>query len=160
MARTLKIGAREIGEHTPCYVIAEIGHRISRPGITSHVILQGVARGVVREVYSREPFTLAAVERWTDPPDDSLEVKATMANILDQVETYVGMLPNVPEEVVTMVRSVDEPGWLADLIAFSPEFSPATRQELLEMLDVEIRVDRVAGALEGIVRQVTRDRER
>src|SRR5262245_60369780 len=26
MARTLKIGAREIGEHTPCYVIAEIGH--------------------------------------------------------------------------------------------------------------------------------------
>ena len=26
MARTLKIGAREIGDHTPCYVIAEIGH--------------------------------------------------------------------------------------------------------------------------------------
>ena len=26
MARTLKIDAREIGDHTPCYVIAEIGH--------------------------------------------------------------------------------------------------------------------------------------
>jgi sialic acid synthase len=26
MAATLKIGAREIGDHTPCYVIAEIGH--------------------------------------------------------------------------------------------------------------------------------------
>ena len=26
MAGTLKIGAREIGDHTPCYVIAEIGH--------------------------------------------------------------------------------------------------------------------------------------
>jgi sialic acid synthase len=26
MAVTLKIGAREIGDHTPCYVIAEIGH--------------------------------------------------------------------------------------------------------------------------------------
>jgi len=26
MARTLRIGAREIGDHTPCYVIAEIGH--------------------------------------------------------------------------------------------------------------------------------------
>ena len=26
MARTLKIGAREIVEKTPCYVIAEIGH--------------------------------------------------------------------------------------------------------------------------------------
>jgi ATP-dependent Lon protease len=128
-------------------VIAEIGHRISRPGITSHVILQGVARGVVREFYSREPFTLAAVERWSDPPDDSLEVKATMANILDQVETYVGMLPNVPEEVVTMVRSVDEPGWLADLIAFSPEFSPATRQELLEVLDPGERLRKITALL-------------
>lgn len=26
MSRTLKIGAHEIGDHTPCYVIAEVGH--------------------------------------------------------------------------------------------------------------------------------------
>jgi ATP-dependent Lon protease len=45
------------------------------------------------------------------------------------------MLPNVPEEVLTMVRSVDEPGWLADLIAFSPEFTSDQRQKLLETLD-------------------------
>jgi ATP-dependent Lon protease len=128
-------------------VIAEIGHRISRPGVASHVILQGVARGVVREFFERDPFTLAAVERWDDPADDSLEVKATMANILDQVETYVGMLQNVPEEVVTMVRSVDEPGWLADLIAFSPEFSPAMRQELLEILNPAERLRRITALL-------------
>ncbi|MEZ4507385.1 MAG: hypothetical protein R2848_16430 [Thermomicrobiales bacterium] len=39
------------------------------------------------------------------------------------------MLPNVPEEVLAMVRSVEELGWLADWIAFSPEFSSAQRQE-------------------------------
>ena len=26
MPRTLRIGSHEIGDHTPCYVIAEIGH--------------------------------------------------------------------------------------------------------------------------------------
>ncbi|MGI8643821.1 MAG: LON peptidase substrate-binding domain-containing protein, partial [Thermomicrobiales bacterium] len=53
-------------------------------------------------------------------------------------------LPNVPEEVLTMIRGVDEPGWLADLIAFSPEFSPDQRQELLELLDPVKRLRRLS----------------
>jgi ATP-dependent Lon protease len=54
------------------------------------------------------------------------------------------MLPNVPEEVLAMVRSVEEPGWLADLIAFSPEFTSAQRQELLEVLDPVARLRRLS----------------
>ena len=129
-------------------VIAEVGHKISRPGVPSHVILQGVARGIVHEFEQRDPFTIATVDRWDDPDDDSLVSQATMANVLDQVESYVEMLPNVPEEVVTMVRSVDEPGWLADLIAFSPEFGPSLRQELLEILDPVARLQRISALLQ------------
>jgi ATP-dependent Lon protease len=54
------------------------------------------------------------------------------------------MLPNVPEEVLTMIRGVDEPGWLADLIAFSPEFSSEQRQELLEVLEPVERLRRLS----------------
>ncbi|MEZ4571830.1 MAG: LON peptidase substrate-binding domain-containing protein [Thermomicrobiales bacterium] len=129
-------------------VIAEVGHKISRPGVPSHVILQGVARGIVHEFSQREPYTEATVVRWDDPADGSLVAQATMANVLDQVESYVEMLPNVPEEVITMVRSVDEPGWLADLIAFSPEFGPALRQELLEILDPVARLQRISALLQ------------
>ena len=50
--------------------------------------------------------------------------------INDRIETYIAMLPNVPEEVLEMVKAVDEPGWLADLIAFSPEFTSDQRQEI------------------------------
>ena len=129
-------------------VIAEVGHKISRPGVPSHVILQGVARGIVHEFRQRDPYTIVAVTRYDDPDDDSLVAQATMANVLDQVESYVEMLPNVPEEVVTMVRSVDEPGWLADLIAFSPEFGPALRQELLEIFDPVARLQRISSLLQ------------
>jgi ATP-dependent Lon protease len=135
-------------EICPIGVIAEVGHKISRPGVPSHVILQGVARGIVHEFHQRDPYTIAAVTRWDDPVDESLVAQATIANVLDQVESYVDMLPNVPEEVVTMVRSVDEPGWLADLIAFSPEFGPALRQELLEMLDPVRRLQRISALLQ------------
>jgi hypothetical protein len=79
-------------------VIAEIGHKIARPGVPAHVILQGVARGVVIGIEQREPFTLTRVLRSDDPEDNSLEARAVMANVLDQVESYVGMLANVPDE--------------------------------------------------------------
>jgi ATP-dependent Lon protease len=116
-------------------VIAEVGQYISRPGGQDHVILQGVARGVAEELIQDSPFVAARVVREDDQPADPAQTEAAMAAVLEQIESYISMLPNVPEEVLTMVRSVDEPGWLADLIAFSPEFTSTQRQQLLEILD-------------------------
>ncbi|MGH2531835.1 MAG: endopeptidase La [Thermomicrobiales bacterium] len=125
-------------------VIAEVGQRISRPGGHSHVILQGVARGIVKDFIQEDPYLVARVSRHDDPVLDSAEAEAAMSTVLEQVENYISMLPNVPEEVLTMIRSVEEPGWLADLIAFSPEFSADQRQELLELLDPVARLRRLS----------------
>jgi ATP-dependent Lon protease len=125
-------------------VIAEVGQRISRPGGHSHVILQGIARGVVHEFLQQDPYVVARVSRADDPITNTPEAEAAMSAVLEQVENYISMLPNVPEEVLTMVRSVEEPGWLADLIAFSPEFTTDQRQELLEILDPVARLRRLS----------------
>jgi ATP-dependent Lon protease len=116
-------------------VIAEVGQRVTRPGSPPHVILQAVARGVVNEIIQQDPYVVADVERHDDSLPDSPDSEAAMATVLEQLDHYVSMLPNVPEEAMTMVRSVNEPGWLADMIAFSPEFTSEQRQELLEELD-------------------------
>jgi|GEM_PF-29529 len=125
-------------------VIAEIGQYISRPGGNDHIILQGVARGVVEEILQEQPYFAARVRREDDLVTDPNETEAAMAAVLEQIESYIAMLPNVPEEVLTMVRSVEEPGWLADLIAFSPEFTSAQRQELLEIVDPIARLRRLS----------------
>jgi len=116
-------------------VIAEIGQYISRPGGQDHIILQGIARGRVDDLIQEHPYVAARVQRIDEVPGDPAKTEAAMETVLEQVESYMSMLPNVPEEVLTMVRSVDEPGWLADLIAFSPEFTSEQRQMLLETFD-------------------------
>jgi ATP-dependent Lon protease len=116
-------------------VIAEVGQRITRPGGHAHVILQGVARGIVNDLVQQEPYLVARVTRHDDPVASTADAEASMTAVMEQIEHYISMLPNAPEEVLTMIRSVDEPGWLADLIAFSPEFTTEQRQELLEILD-------------------------
>ncbi|CAN5391266.1 endopeptidase La [soil metagenome] len=125
-------------------VIAEIGQRITRPGANPHVILQGIARGIVTEIIQQEPYVVANVVRHDDSVVETSDTEATMETVLEQIEHYIGMLQNVPEEAMSMVRSVEEPGWLADLIAFSPEFSSEQRQELLEVLDPLQRLRRLS----------------
>ncbi len=116
-------------------VIAEVGQRVSRPGGHSHVILQGVGRGIVEEMLQTDPYPVARLRRHDDLPMEGSVAEAAMTTVLEQVESYLSMLPNVPEEVLLTIRGVNEPGWLADLIAFSPEFTPEQRQGLLEVLD-------------------------
>src|SRR5690606_19432508 len=99
------------------------------------VILNGVARGKVLDIVQDQPFVAARVDRVEEPSHDPSETEAAMGAMLEQVESYISMLPNVPEEVLEMVKAVDEPGWLADLIAFSPEFTSEQRQEMVETID-------------------------
>ena len=116
-------------------VIAEVGQHLTRPGGPTTVLVQGQSRGRVVDFGVGKGFPLATLELCDDASERTPEAEIAMATVLEQVETYLGMMPNVPEEVLQMVRGVDEPGWLADLIAFSPEFSSAQRQEMLEEFD-------------------------
>jgi ATP-dependent Lon protease len=136
-ARAAAAGEESDDEYELCEVgtIAEIGQQITRPGNPPAILVQGQARGRVVDFGTGPGCPLATVERRDDPPDRTDAAGIAMATIVEQVETYLGMMPNVPEEVLMMVRGVEEPGWLADLIAFSPEFSSEQRQELLEEFD-------------------------
>ncbi len=116
-------------------VIAEVGQYITRPGGQDHVILNGIARGRVEDIIQEHPFLAAKVHRAHEVIHPPEETETAMGAMFEQVENYISMLPNVPEEVLEMVRSVDEPGWLADLIAFSPEFTSEQRQDLVETID-------------------------
>ncbi len=133
-ARLATIGEGEDDEYELCEVgiIADVGQQITRPGNPPAILLQGQARGQVIDFGSGPGYPLATVERRDDPTVEGDEAAIAMTAVLEQVEAYLGMMPNVPEEVLLMVRGVEEPGWLADLIAFSPEFSSEQRQTLLE----------------------------
>jgi ATP-dependent Lon protease len=57
------------------------------------------------------------------------------------------LLPQVPGELVNAVQSVTSAPALADLIASFMDITPAEKQEILETIDVERRLDRVSAML-------------
>ena len=76
-------------------VIAEIAQ--FRPSGSRHVVLQGLARGIVTELVQQDPYLVARVVRQDDPVDSTAEAEAAMTAVMEQVENYISMLPNVPE---------------------------------------------------------------
>ena len=137
---------RDEGEYELCDwgVVAEIAQFITRPGGGSHVVLNGVARGRLKNLMQDEPYVITQVEIVPEPKHDPAETSVAMGALVSQVESYISMLPHVPNEVLEMIRSVDEPGWLADLIAFSPEITPARRQEMIETIDPLERIHKLS----------------
>ncbi len=139
-------GEREEGEFELCEwgVLAEIAQYITRPGGEPHIVLNGISRARVKDITQEEPFVMTQIEVVKEPELDPEEVRTAMATLVAQVESYIQMLPHVPNEVLDMIRGVDEIGWLADLIAFSPEISPRQRQEMIETINPLERVRKLS----------------
>lgn len=117
-------------------VVAEISDSLRRPGVMHpHLFLNGVARAKVKYLTQEQPFVMTRVELHEEPVHDEKESKTAMLALTTQVDAFIKMLPHIPSEVSAMLREVETPGWLADLVAFSPEFSSEQRQEMIETLD-------------------------
>ncbi len=128
-------------------VIAELLQPIRRHGPPQYLV-QGLCRGVVESVVRERPYILAWVHEQTDTEVvRTVEATAMMSAVIALVERYIALLPNIPEEVTEMVRSIEEPGRLADLIASSPEYTPAQRQQIIEIVDPLTRLTRVHAML-------------
>jgi ATP-dependent Lon protease len=122
-------------EICPVGIIAEVGQFGPPAGPIPHVMLQGISRGIVLQVAQQEPMMICEVQSYEDTVPAKALSEAPMAALTEQIENYVSMHPGAPEDVLTMLGGIEDPGHLADLVAISPEFTPLQRQQVVELLD-------------------------
>jgi len=70
--------------------------------------------------------------------------EALMRAVLALFEKVVDLNPNLPEDAYVAAMNEKEPGGLADLIAHVLDIELAQRQEMLELLDAGIRLQRLS----------------
>src|SRR5215208_3221498 len=104
----------------------------------------------VEEAMAGERTVLAIAQREADtddvgPPDlYSVGVEAMMRAVLSLFEKVVKLSRTLPDDSYIMAMNVDEPGWLADLIASTLPLDVSRRQEILETIDPEERLRRLS----------------
>ena len=79
------------------------------------LITQGLERFRVKEFISGKPYPQARVEYLKDTDKKDKETEALMSNMISQFTRIAELSPGLPPEIVTMAKSINEPGILADM---------------------------------------------
>jgi ATP-dependent Lon protease len=115
------------------------------------VVLNGLGRFRVLEPRGLEPYMRADVERIAEGARPGRELEELGSRLRERTREVLALMPNLPKETASILDNVREAGALADLIASNfPEeqASIATRQRILEALDVKDRVELVLAMVE------------
>src|SRR5437868_5648376 len=77
----------------------------------------------------------------------TMDIAARRLNLRKQALEVLQLLPQTPTELVSAVQSVNSAAALADLIASFMDITPQEKQEILETVDIERRLERVSELL-------------
>ena len=133
---------RHEGEYAQVGTIARVVESVRIPGGGRGAVLQGESRGVLGAASSDSfgRLRVATEERQDDAPVDGRtrtlerEYRAVVEEILE--------LRGADERVAAFLRSVVQPGALADTAGYSPDLTFEQKVELLEELDVTERLQK------------------
>ncbi|MBF0469054.1 MAG: endopeptidase La [Desulfamplus sp.] len=111
----------------------------------AQLLIQGLSRFRVKEYIDGKPYIEARIEvlESTNISTGEKETLALMSNIVDQYEKIVNLSPGLPAEIGAMVRSIQEPDILADMVASTINAPVVEKQAVIEMIDVKERLKKV-----------------
>jgi len=128
-------------------VIANVVRYVTTPDGQHHLVCQGEQRFRVVEFLEGWPFMVARVTRLEEADERSAEIEARYLNLQRMAVEALELLPQTPPELIATVQATTSPGALADLVSAYLDIKPEEKQEVLETIDVEARIDRVTKLL-------------
>lgn len=127
--------------------VANIKQMIKLPGGTIRVLVEGLNRAKILELYPEEQILEADLELIEDPLSKNTEIEAMMRTVLYQFEQYIKISRKVPPETLSTVADMDDPGRFADVIASHLSMKIQQKQEMLEALDLKERLEKLHSIL-------------
>ena len=122
----------------------DIGRTLRMPDGTVSILSQGLQRVQIVEYVHLEPYIRVRALPVFETTEKTQLTEALMRAALALFEKIVQLNRNLPEEVYVFAMNVDEPGWLADLMAQALDLEVAERQDVLETLDIATRLQRIS----------------
>ncbi len=127
--------------------VANVARYVTAPDGGHHVIVQGVERFRVLDYVRERPFLAANVLRMPESTVDSPEIEARTLLLRQQAIEALELLPQVPAELVAAMQNAQSAAALTDLTAAYMDIPADQKQEILETVDLALRMDKVSRLL-------------
>ncbi len=116
--------------------------RKATQGRGDQAVWKGLWRVKVDAVLSESPYVRVRFSK-AEGVDGTSTKPALMGVVFGQIDEFMQVIPGIPQEIMSFLKSVDAPGKLADLCAYSPFFTREERLDLLKTLDPNKRLEKV-----------------
>jgi len=115
-----------------------------------HLVCQGVSRFKIREFVEDEHGALAAKVTWIDEPEPrgDKQVDARMANLRSRALEAIELMDQPSQELANAIGSIESAALLADATAGYLGLKPKEKQQILETVELEPRLDLVQSFLD------------
>ncbi|MGY9054279.1 MAG: endopeptidase La [Alphaproteobacteria bacterium] len=134
------------------YTVGTVGtvlQLLKLPDGTVKVLVEGTRRASIVRYNEQADFLEAEAETLEDSDEHGPEEAALARTVVSQFESYVKLNKKIPPEVLVSINQVDDPAKLADTVAAHLSLKIPEKQELLEAISVQDRLERVFAHMEG-----------
>ena len=125
--------------------ICKVKQMLKLPGNTIRVLVEGVSRAKISEIYQTEPFFRAKLKEivYSDILKEDKDIDATMRLVMDTFEEYVNVGNKVSGEILVTLADIEEPSRFADTVAANIVLKPVQKQQILEVFDPKERLEEI-----------------
>ncbi|HJL69231.1 MAG TPA: LON peptidase substrate-binding domain-containing protein, partial [Anaerolineales bacterium] len=123
-------------------------HRLMRaPDGTVRLLVQGIARIRVGDYIQTEPYLKAQVTLSPETDETGIKIEALARATVEQFQKLAGLMPSMPEEIISSALNMDDPHQLAYAIATYLRMDLRLAQRLLEQNRVTDKLRHLLGVL-------------
>jgi len=131
----------------PIGVEMAVGRLLNMPDGSYSALVQARRRVELLEFTQIDPYLRVRVRPVYESVRVDREIDATMRTAVELFNRCIQLNRSLPEEAHLYALNIEEPGWLADMIATSVSPNLKDRLQLLAMVDPRKRLERVVNLL-------------
>jgi len=131
----------------PIGVEMAVGRLLNMPDGSYSALVQARRRVELIEFTQTNPYLQVSVRPVYESVRVDREIEATMRTAIELFNRCIQLNRSLPEEAHLYALNIEEPGWLADMIATSISPNLKERLQLLAMVDPQKRLDHVVSLL-------------
>ncbi|MCW2307488.1 endopeptidase La [Rhodobium gokarnense] len=129
--------------------LATVLQLLKLPDGTVKVLVEGGDRAEIVEFSDRDDLFEARIEVLPEDEGDEVEAEALARSVVNEFENYVKLNKKVSPEVLGAIGQIDDYSKLADTIASHLAIKIPEKQEILSIVSVGGRLERILGLMES-----------
>lgn len=124
--------------------ISRIKQILKLPGDTVRVLVEGISRAsIIKYIQTEEYFEVELKEDEQEKNANTLEMEAMMRSVLEAFEDFVHANPKFPQETLSSLSNIEDPGEFADVVAANILVKQDDKQAILECLSISERMEKL-----------------